>query len=512
MTGLATSPAPSSGADLGRVGRGSLLNLVGAGFSAVANVFVLVLLTRGFGKAEAGVIYAATSVFLVLEAVGRAGADVSLVYFLSRQRALFGAVRRGTLRHALRPVAGLTVSMSLLLLVFAEPLGRVVGGGPHTADYLRILALFLPAGSLSQVVLGASRGLGSMRPTVVIDRLGRSLVQVVLVAVAAISGSGTIAVFGWSVSYVPAALLALVWLRRALVGRPSDAPPLSGREFWGFTAPRALATVSQTILQRLDIVLVAAIRSPAEAAVYAAATRFLVVGQLGVQALSNAVQPPLSSALALGDLRSARVLYQTSTAWLVLLVWPMLLTSLVFAPLILTIFGHDYGSGVTTMVIIGLSMMMATACGFVDILLVMAGRSGYSLANTTAALIANVLLNLILIPHFGLTGAAISWAVAIAINNLAPLAQVYWSLRLHPFGWGTLLAAAVTVVLFGGLPGLVIALTGSYGFGLAALAPAVAAFLNALYVGRHRLGFGDLRRPPQSTTSRMNLLAGTVGS
>lgn len=511
MTATVVTPKPPAGPNLGKVGRGSVLNLVGAGFSAVANVVVLIVLTRGFGKTDAGLIYTATSVFLVLEAVGRGGADVSLVYFISRQRALFGGVRRGTVGHALRPVAALTCAMSVLLLLFARPLGNLIDAGPHSATYMRILALFVPAASLSQVILGASRGLGSMKPTVAIDRLGRALVQLVLVAVAAVVGSASFAILGWSLPYLPAAVLAMVWFLRS-VGRPAeDAPPMTGREFWRFTAPRALATVSQVILQRLDIVLVAALRSPADAAVYAAATRFLVVGQLGVQALSNAVQPPLSSALATGDLRTARTLYQTSTAWLVLLVWPMLLGSLVFSGLILRVFGHGYGAGSTTMIIIALSMMLATGCGFVDIVLVMAGRSGYSLANTLGALVVNVVLNLLLIPHLGLTGAALSWSVAIAINNLAPLIQVRRSMGLHPFGRGTALAAGLNALLFGVVPGVVVLGTGSYVLGLLAVIPAAVAYLLLVKQSATTLGLDAIFRR-RSSTPRVQLRPGTLES
>ena len=80
-------------------------------------------------------------------------------------------------------------------------------------------------------------------------------------------------------------------------------PGLAG--FWRFNAPRSLATIAQMIIQRLDIVLVGIMRGPVEAAIYTAATRFLVVGQLGNAALSMAAQPQLTHLFAIGDRRGA---------------------------------------------------------------------------------------------------------------------------------------------------------------------------------------------------------------
>jgi len=198
------------------------------------------------------------------------------------------------------------------------------------------------------------------------------------------------------------------------------------------------------VLQRLDVILVAAIVSPSAAALYAAATRFLVVGQIGNQAITLALQPRLSAALARRNMPQANMLYQTSTAWLVLMTWPLYLLLLVFPAGALSIFGHRYTEATEVVVILCSAMLVATACGQVDSVLMMAGRSTWNMGNAVLALVVAVALDLLLLPRIGITGAAIGWAAAILLNNLIPLSQVWWSTRLHPFGRGTLMAAAVS--------------------------------------------------------------------
>jgi O-antigen/teichoic acid export membrane protein len=340
-------------------------------------------------------------------------------------------------------------------LLLHGQLGHAGARPAEVAAELRALALALPFAAMLDTVLGASRGYRSMGPTVVVDRIGRPILQLAGVGVAAAAGSTALLAPLWALPYVPAACAVWLWFRRIQHRGPRDTVPAATREplrFWRFTGPRGLAALAQITIQRIDIVLVAIIRGPAEAAIYTAATRFLVAGQFGNQAISMAAQPRFTEMFTQGDYRGANRVYQATTAWLILLTWPLYLLAVSFGPQIITVFGHSYRAGATVMVILGLTMLLATGCGQVDMVLVTTGRSSWSLINGLLAVVVNVGLDLALIPRYGITGAAIGWSAAITITNLMPLAQVAATKRLHPFGRGTFISAALCAFSFGVLP------------------------------------------------------------
>jgi O-antigen/teichoic acid export membrane protein len=260
----------------------------------------------------------------------------------------------------------------------------------------------------------------------------------------------------------------------------------TARGFWRFTGPRALATLAQITIQRIDIVLVAIMRGPAEAAIYTAATRFLVAGQFANSALSQAAQPRFAELFAVDDRRGANVIYRATTAWLILLTWPLYLLAVVYGPEVLSIFGRSYRAGDLVMVILGLTMLVATACGQVDMVLITTGRSGWSLANGLTAVIVNVGLDVLLIPRYGITGAAIGWAAAIIVTNLVPLAQLAVSKRLHPFGRGSFIAAGLAVLSFAVIP---LAVRAGFGRGAVASVSAIAAGCLVQAVGLWRFRY-----------------------
>lgn len=496
-----TAPRSARGrADLGRLARGGVLGLLGAGVSAVAGVLIVLVLARAVPAAAAGTFFALTSVFLLGQAIAKLGTNTSLVYYLTRFRAL-GVPERipGTLRIALVPVVAVSLVLALGLYAAAPWLSEVLVGEatPAAQTALRVCALLIPVAALADALVSATRGFDTLVPTVVWDRIGRSLLQVLAVVVAVLLGWVAVGalVAAWALPYLLPALLGGRDLARRVRKLPrGDAPPLEAGEFWRFSGPRALASMAQIALQRLDIVLVAALLGPVPAAVYTAASRVLVVGQLANQAISTAIQARLGELLATDDIPAANTAYRAATAWLILLNWPLYLLCALFAPQLLSVFGEVYTGGVDVVVILSAAMLLASACGMVNLVLVMAGRSIWNLGNALLALGVNVGLDLLLIPRLGIAGAAVGWGVAIAVSNLVALAQIRASLGLHPFGRATLVAMGLAGSCFGVLPGLALALGVGPGPTAAAVAVGAAAYGLLVYRLRRTLAVDVLRR------------------
>ncbi|GIF12396.1 lipopolysaccharide biosynthesis protein [Actinoplanes teichomyceticus] len=514
--GPLTDPAPpAAGPGPGARGaaRGGLANMAGSALAGATGVAVTWIVARSLGRAEAGAFFSATAAFVLAGGLAKLGTGTGLVYWPARLRATGRSHLLGPcLRAGLGPVVGFSLLLAAAVWTTAPGVARITAHdspavvAAHT-EGLRVLAAFIPLQALTDALLTVTRGYRWMRPTVLLDRVLRSALQLLAVAAAAVSTlwvAASLPVFAlaWAAPYLPVTLLAGYAARRAyLAGRPRGATSEPAerrrlrRDFWRFTGPRALAAVAQLALQRVDVLLVAAFGGLGAAAVYAVAGRFVILIQFANQGISQSFQPRLAEALSTGDRATANRLYQVATGWLVLVTWPVNLLVILCAPYYLRIFGGEYVAGTPVVRLLALAMLVATGCGMVDMVLAMAGRTSLNLANVLIALAVTIGLDVLLIPRWGAMGAAAGLAGAIVANNLLPLIQVFRGARLHPFGPGTRAAALLAIGCFGLLPRAVTGLAGDGPAGLAlAVAVAAPAFGLGAWLLRGRLELGAFTR------------------
>ena len=507
---IGSQPTEAALSDLTTVARGGLLNLVGVVSNTVFNFVLVLIVTRGLGITTTGIFFEAIALFNILATASQWGADVGVVRAIPRYRVLGRSQDvRHSIRAAIAPTVVLGAAFAGGMFVLAEPLGRLLtSGAPAGAltSTLRVMAPFLPVSAAYAVVLAVTRGFGTMVPTNIIDKLGRAALQPVFVLAVVVAGfpDSTLSL-AWALPFALGLVAALMWMGRLLRRPPTDGEPESpesetGRaravfiEFWTFTAPRGLASMFAVTILWLDTLLIGALGSTGQAGMYAAATRYLAFGQFIGVAITQVVGPKLSEVLAAHDLDRARLVYSTATWWLMALAWPLYLTMVVLAPSLLSFFGPAYQQADDVLRILGVSMLVATLVGPVDMVLLMAGKSSWNLLNTIVAIAVNVTLNLILIPRYGMTGAAVAWSASILLNNLLPLVQVWRLIGLHPFGRGSIAVASSSVICIGGV-GLIAG--NVFGNGVTALLVTGliggAVYLVALWRFRTMLHFSALR-------------------
>lgn len=508
---VTTRTSPAGGADqdeLRYLARDSRWGLVGGGAQGLLAVVLTLAVTWGLGPRNTGIFFTTVGLFTILVNVALLGAHTGLVRMIPRYRTL-GRNRdlARLLRVGVVPSAVLSLVLALGLMWLAPALVRVLvdpSEAAATSGYLRAMSLFLPFAVVTTALLAATRGHGAIRPFVLVDNLGIPGLRPVLVLAGIWVGLGGQAVAAlWGAAYVPAFVLAALALLR-LQRRHGDGPqdPAPGRqvaaEFWRFTAPRGLSNAFQIAVNWSDVILVAALRSPREAGIYAAVSRTVRMGVFAINAIRIGIAPRFSRLLTEGRTDAAQDLYQTATWWLMAMTWPAYILAATFPSTVLRIFGPGFSEGATALTVLSVAMLIHLGTGNITTALLMAGRSSWNLANTTTSVTVNVVLNVLLIPPFGMTGAALAWAGSIILENVLALLEVRFLVGIRPFGPSYLTTALAPLACFG-LAGL--ALRSALGpsattLALAALAGAVPYAITLWYRR------GPLRLPLFLTTVR----------
>ena len=89
--------------------------------------------------------------------------------------------------------------------------------------------------------------------------------------------------------------------------------------------PRAAGQSFDVAVLWLDTLLVAALIGPTAAGIYAAGTRFLLIGTFTAEAIQQAVAPRVSSLITLGKRDDAHAVITQATSWQAAITWPVYL-------------------------------------------------------------------------------------------------------------------------------------------------------------------------------------------
>ena len=213
------------------VARGGALNLVGAIVYGAANFGLLVVLNRTLGTRSAGIVLVAIAIFNIVSTVAGLGCSTGLIRMISRDRAIERTDRlRATVLIGVVPVAVISVALSVAFFLGAAPMARVLGDSDTNtrvvADILRGMAVFLPFSALHTVIISGTRGFDTMRPQVMVERIGRALSLPLVVAVAVAVGMGPI---GVGIAWAATNVVALGFSVRAMQVRVRSGVAASGR-------------------------------------------------------------------------------------------------------------------------------------------------------------------------------------------------------------------------------------------------------------------------------------------
>ncbi|MCO6006745.1 oligosaccharide flippase family protein [Actinoallomurus purpureus] len=505
--------------------RGGAIGLVGSAVAALAGFLLTVVVARVLGPAQTGVFFTVVALFMILTEITELGADTGLVRSTARLRALgrVGDLRRVVVA-ALVPVLAVGTVTGLAVFALAPWLAGLLVDAAHRDDavfLLRVCGPVLAVSAARNVALSGTRGMGSLAAFTVQANVITPLSRPVLVITVAALGYGAGGVMvAWSLpialTFVAAVVILWRLVRRteaeeyaaapvrsaasrasgdetrapagldasraagaetrapvspAEPGATGGVPVLPGpedpsavREFWTFSGLRGVAAMLEIVVVWLGVPLVSAMVSSHDAGIYATAGRFITTGTLVLAATRLAVAPQIAGLLARGETRQAEDLNAVATGWIVAASWPLYLALAVFGPFVLTLFGTDFRGGAGAMAILASAMALVLATGNVQTVLLMGGKSSWNLLDKAVVVVVMVVLHLLLVPPFGIIGAAVAWGVSMLVDNLLAVVQVRYlmGLRLRtrtlaPVGawalvWFGALGVALRALLGTGLP------------------------------------------------------------
>lgn len=270
------------------------------------------------------------------------------------------------------------------------------------------------------------RGLGWIIKGIISDGLFRPLINIFLfVVLLLIVGSDHVspahAMFVYTVSAAITLLLSFLIIR-ASTKNISVSTNASGVVISRWRASLSTLTIvggAQLLFGYIDTLMLGFFREDSEVGVYRVAVQFSVVVSFGLTVLNQLLHPYISKLYTNKDFdKLQKLIVSSSLAILGIAAVPALLL-LIFGEYILDIiYGVEYVAAALALKVLVLGQLINAAIGSVGALLNMTGHEKDSMKGLLVAIAVNVLLDLILIPLYGIEGAAVASATSLAVWNI----------------------------------------------------------------------------------------------
>ena len=171
-----------------------------------------------------------------------------------------------------------------------------------------------------------------------------------------------------------------------------------------------------------------------EIGVYSACVRAALIMVLFLTAVSYVFAPFVADLHERGETARLDTLFKTITRWTIAGTIPVLLLMLVVPAAILAMFGKgDFASGADALRILVIGQAINVSVGAAGFVLIMAGRTGWDLVVYIVSAILDLVLSIILVPKFGINGAAAAQAITIACSNWLRLVLVRRFVGIFPW-------------------------------------------------------------------------------
>jgi O-antigen/teichoic acid export membrane protein len=324
------------------------------------------------------------------------------------------------------------MALGVALYLLAPWIARTLFGDPEMASTLRWSALALPATAFTDVALSATQGFKTMRPYASINLFFEPATRFVLTLLFVWAGLGADgAMVALVVTNTAAAVLSALALRR-LMGAPAAAPRYAVRELLPYSVVGWLANLASNWLLWADTILLGIYLSPSQVSIYQVASRLALLGAVVVGPLGTSFAPAAADLFRRKRFDALQRAYALVAGWTLRLYVPAFVMLVVFPRELLAIFGPGFVVGTSVVVILASAQLVNTATGPNGYLITMSGRIRVQLALNVAALLANVALNVWLIPRYGIEGAAASWAACIVSFTLVRVMYVRSAMDMWP--------------------------------------------------------------------------------
>jgi O-antigen/teichoic acid export membrane protein len=417
-----------------KVASEAIVSFGGMSTGSIFRYLFSIFMARWLGPQMLGLYSLGNAVTRIGEIFAIMGLDNGVLRFVSREdrnssnaeSSIYASIKMGFISSIIIAIT-LYYSAEWIVLKFLTE-------DPFLIKIIKFYAFTLPFTVITLIASFATQGFKVLKYKIFVNQIINPAVLLVsMVASYLIFGSKAAILIPTFLSAVIGMVFILVFLKKfitldfkKIISTPFNTKILK------FSIPLMFVSAIGIIMHWIDILMLGIFSDASAVGMYHPIERTAGLIRMILFAFAGIFAPLFSQYFYEKNSEKMTEIYQLSTKWIFVASLPLFIFLMLFSNQMLMLFGNEFDNGLA-LKILSIGIMIQAFFGLGSSSLTMSGFSNLNLLNVLVALTVNIIMNIILIPQYGIIGAASATTIALFIISCLRFLENYYILSLNVF-------------------------------------------------------------------------------
>ena len=242
----------------------------------------------------------------------------------------------------------------------------------------------------------------------------------------------SIVIIAYAIGIVLAFTLSVFWIKK-VDNSQLNLKRYSAKQLMHYSFPMLATSSFIFIMGWTDTLMLAYYNDKADVGIYNVVIRIARIAIIAITSVNLVLAPKVSELYSNSEFGKMKQLIAKSTKLIFIVTLPLVIIIILANKFVLSIFGDEFISGGVALIVVMLSQLFNAISGSSGQVMNMTGNHKMLRNFTIYSAILNIALNLLLIPSYGILGAAIATASSIIVLNLSSAVFVKRSLGIKTY-------------------------------------------------------------------------------
>jgi O-antigen/teichoic acid export membrane protein len=380
-----------------------------------------VILARILGAGGIGEVILAITIVRISVQIAKFGMEETMMKFIPLYVNKKDEARlKGTITFAIKFCLLFSTVFMLFVFMFSKFISINIFHSEGLLKLMPIVVVAIPAWVIRDVIGGILRGYKDALRALIPEALISPFFRIVIFLILILNGvSSLFAIIAFVAGEILAVITSIIFLQNKVKGLRPVKKQCNNKEILDMAYTIIFTSMSVLLYTQADLWILGMLSSTETVGIYGIAAKLALLVYFPMMAFAAIIPPLISSIHASGNLDELRKMVSESTRWILSMSIPIILVLSLEGKYILKyVFGPEFVAGYVPLLILVLGQLIKAGAGLIGVILQMTGEHKIYMKVTIISGILNIILNIVLIPRFGMIGAAIATAFCLSMIDI----------------------------------------------------------------------------------------------